>query len=173
MLRLPLQLLAASDRTNCYWDKPVLRRRREPGALRRPDALLTPVELGTAAVACNPCLFSTEAREDGTGHSGGAGLVAAQRAVKASDARYASVAVQEMPCFFACTQFCTGHLRAPGKISYVLGRFTPDMEAAQAILDYKFHYATSGPGRIAYRDWSEGLKGHFITRSPPHGFVVE
>lgn len=100
-------------------------------------------------------------------------MVAALHAAKAADARYEGIAVQEMPCLFACAEFCTVHLRAPGKVSYVLGRFAPDEEAARAILDYAVHYAASQDGRVAYRDWPEGVKGHFITRSPPEGFVAE
>lgn len=135
--------------------------------------MLTPVAPGPAVVACNTCRLSAEAREDAEGRRGGAMLVAALRAAKASDPRYAGVEVQEMPCLFACTEFCTVHLRAPGKVNYVLGRFTPDEAAARAILDYAVHYAASEHGRVPFRDWPEGVKGHFITRSPPEGFVAE
>jgi len=135
--------------------------------------MLTPVEPGPAIVACNTCRFSAEAREDADGQRGGARLVAALRTVKAADARYDGIAVQEMPCLFACTEHCTVHLRAPGKVSYVLGRFAPDEDAARAILDYAVHYAASEYGRVPYRDWPDGVKGHFITRSPPEGFVAE
>ena len=99
--------------------------------------------------------------------------MAALRQVQESDARYAGVAVQEMPCLFACTDFCTIHLRAPGKVGYVLGRFTPDEDAATAILDYAVHYAASEHGRVPFKQWPQGVKGHFITRTPPQGFVAE
>ena len=135
--------------------------------------MLTPVNPGPAVVACNTCRHSAGARSDSEGVPGGARLVTALRAVKASDARYDGVAIQEMPCLFACSEFCTVHLRAPGKVSYVLGRFAPDEEAARAILDYAVHYSASEHGRVPYRDWPEGVKGHFITRSPPEGFVAE
>lgn len=135
--------------------------------------MLKPVADGPAVVACNSCRHSAEARNDADGVAGGARLVAALHAAKASDPAYAGVAVQEMPCLFACDQFCTVHLRAPGKIGYVLGRFTPDAAAARAILDYAVAHAASAEGQVAYRDWPEGVKGHFITRMPPVGFVVE
>jgi predicted metal-binding protein len=135
--------------------------------------MLTPVARGAAVVACNTCRLSADAREDATGRRGGALLVAALRSVKDADARYEAIAVQEMPCLFACADFCTVHLRAPGKVSYVLGRFAPDEEAARAILDYALHYAASEHGRVPFRDWPQGVKGHFITRSPPEGFVAE
>ncbi|MDQ0249182.1 putative metal-binding protein [Sphingomonas kyeonggiensis] len=135
--------------------------------------MLTRVEDGPAIVACNTCRHSLAARDDGEGMRGGARLVAALRAVQASDPLYAGIAVQEMPCLFACTDFCTLHLRAPDKVGYVLGRFTPDEDSARAILDYAVHYAASEHGRVPYSAWPEGIKGHFITRTPPPGFVAE
>ena len=135
--------------------------------------MLKRVEDGAAVVACNTCRHSADAREDEGGMRGGARLVESLRTVKASDARYDTVAVQEMPCLFACTEFCTVHLRAPDKVGYVLGRFTPDEDAARAILDYAVHYAASEHGRVPFSQWPQGVKGHFITRSPPPGFVAE
>lgn len=135
--------------------------------------MLTPAAPGPAIVACNTCRLSAEQREDGDGRRGGALLTAALRRIQAEDPRYAGIAVQEMPCLFACSESCTIHLRAPGKVSYVLGRFTPDEDAARAILDYAVHYAASEHGRVPFRDWPQGVKGHFITRAPPEGFVAE
>ena len=135
--------------------------------------MLTPVEDGPAVVACSTCRFSTEAREDSEGMRGGGRLIAALRAVKSSDPRYDGIAVQDMPCLFACSDHCTVHIRAPGKVGYVLGRFTPDEEAARAILDYALHHAASEHGRVPFRDWPQGVKGHFIVRVPPAGFVAE
>ncbi|MFT3967318.1 MAG: DUF1636 domain-containing protein [Sphingobium sp.] len=135
--------------------------------------MLTKVQPGPSVVACNTCRLDKDRREDAEGVRGGARLVEALRAVKASDARYDGVAVQEMPCLFACTEHCTVHIRAPGKVSYVLGRFAPDEEAARAILDYAAHYAQSEHGRVPFRQWPQGVKGHFITRAPPEGFVAE
>jgi len=135
--------------------------------------MLRAVKDGPAVVACNTCRHSAEAREDGEGVRGGARLAALLRTLQASDPRYGEIAVQEMPCLFACADFCTVHLRAPGKVGYVLGRFVPDDEAARAILDYAAHYAASEHGRVPFADWPEGVKGHFITRTPPPGFLVE
>lgn len=135
--------------------------------------MLTPVDDGPAVVACNTCRHSADAREDEGGMRGGARLVEALRTMRETDPRYAGIAVQEMPCLFACTEFCTVHLRAPGKVGYVLGRFAPDAEAASAILDYAVHYAASEHGRVPFKDWPQGLKGHFITRTPPAGFVAQ
>ncbi|HEY0315704.1 MAG TPA: DUF1636 domain-containing protein [Sphingomonas sp.] len=135
--------------------------------------MLTKVEDGPAVVACSTCRFAADAREDSRGVRGGARLVEALHAVKASDPRYEGVSVQDMPCLFACAEHCTVHIRAPGKVGYVLGRFQPDTDAARAILDYALHHAASEEGRVPFRNWPQGVKGHFIVRVPPAGFVAE
>ncbi len=134
--------------------------------------LLRPATPGPSIVACNSCRHSADAREDAEGVRGGARLVEALRAVQAANPRYAGIAIEEMPCLFACTEHCTVHLRAPGRVGYVLGRFTPEDEAAHAILDYALAHSESAEGSVPYRSWPEGVKGHFIVRTPPEGFVV-
>ncbi len=134
---------------------------------------LLPVADGPAVVACNTCRLSADARDDAQGVRGGARLVEALRAVQARDDAYSGVAVQEMPCLFACQDFCTVHLRGAGKVGYVLGRFEPGEDAARAILDYARLYAESEMGQVPFKQWPAGVKGHFITRTPPQGFVVE
>src|SRR5688572_21837282 len=105
--------------------------------------MLTPVDPGPAVVACSTCRHDRLARTDAAGVTGGARLVEALERVKAGDARYAGIAVQAMPCLFACQDHCTVHLRAPDKVGYVLGRFAPDEAVARAILDYAIEYTAS------------------------------
>ncbi len=131
-------------------------------------SILRDADDGTAVVVCNTCRFSAEERETPDGVRGGALLAAALR--EAADGT--GVAIQEMPCLFNCSQHCSIHLRAPGKIGYVLGRFEPTAEAAQAIVDYALAYAASDEGVVPYRQWPEGVKGHFIVRVPPAGKLV-
>ena len=133
---------------------------------------LQAVAAGPSVVVCNTCRLTPDRREDGNGRRGGALLADALRAAQAADPAYAHIAVQEMPCLFACSRHCTVHIRAPGKIGYVLGDFTPDAPAAQAILAYAAHHAASAEGQVRYTDWPEGVKGHFIVRTPPEGFVA-
>lgn len=133
---------------------------------------LQAVAAGPSVVVCNTCRLAPDQREDGTGQRGGALLADALRTAQAADPAYAHIAVQEMPCLFACSRHCTVHIRAPGKIGYVLGDFAPDAAAAQAILAYAAHHAASVEGQVRYADWPEGVKGHFITRTPPEGFVA-
>lgn len=127
--------------------------------------LLREAEDGPAVVVCNTCRVSAEARETPDGVRGGALLAATLREIAGGT----GVAIQEMPCLFNCDQHCSIHLRAAGKIGYVLGRFEPTAEAARAILDYAVAYATSEEGVVPYRQWPEGVKGHFIVRVPPAG----
>jgi predicted metal-binding protein len=135
--------------------------------------MLARVDRGPAVVVCNSCRHSREAQADAAGVRGGARLVAAMQRLQAAEPRYAGIAVQDMACLFACADHCTVHLRAPGKIGYILGRFAGDEASARAILDYAVHYAASEHGRVAYALWPEGVKGHFIARVPPPGFVAE
>jgi predicted metal-binding protein len=100
-------------------------------------------------------------------------LVAALHDVRLSDRRYTDIAVQEMPCLFACSDPCTVHIRAPDKVGYVLGRFAPTVESARAILDHAVHHAASEDGYVPFRDWPQGVKDHFIVRVPPPGYVAE
>lgn len=133
--------------------------------------ILHPVENGASVVVCSTCRLSAEQREDEDGQRGGARLASALRAIQEGDGAYAGVAVQEMPCLFACQRHCAVHVRAPGKIGYVLGGFTPNEEAARAILDYAVRHAASEEGVVRYADWPQGVKGHFIVRVLPEGFV--
>ncbi|KKW91952.1 DUF1636 domain-containing protein [Sphingobium chungbukense] len=133
--------------------------------------MLRAVGSGASVVVCSTCRLSTESREDTKGRRGGALLAEAIATVRASDPVYEGVAVQEMPCLFACQRHCTVHVRGPGKIGYVLGDFTPGEAAARAILDYAVRHAQSEEGVVRYADWPQGVKGHFIVRTPPEGFV--
>lgn len=70
-------------------------------------------------------------------------------------------------CLMACQRHCTAVLRAPGKITYVLGGFAPEPDAAEALLDYAERYGRSETGQVPFREWPAGIKGKFIARIPP------
>ena len=48
-----------------------------------------------------------------------------------------------------------------------------DAAAARAILDYAVHHAASADGEVRFEDWPEGVKGHFLVRTPPAGYVID
>lgn len=82
-------------------------------------------------------------------------------------AESAGVRTRRVSCLMGCTHGCNVAVQAPGKLAYTLGRFTPDDEAAQAIVDYAALHAQSETGQVPYRTWPQGVKGHFVTRHPP------
>ncbi len=132
--------------------------------------MLRRVADGPAVVACRSCRI---AKDEDDAQRSGMQLAAALRAAQAADPAYAGIAVEDMPCLFACSEACTVHLRAPGKVGYILGRFVPGEDTARAILDYAVAHAASDFGQVPYKQWPQGVKGHFITRMPPAGYVVE
>lgn len=133
--------------------------------------MLRAVENSASVVVCSTCRLSADQKENGEGRRGGALLADAMRDLQAQEEAYASLDVQEMPCLFACQRHCTVHVRGPAKVGYVLGDFAPDADAARAILDYALRHAASEEGVVHYADWPQGVKGHFIVRTPPEGFV--
>lgn len=116
-------------------------------------------------IVCATCKFAAEDRDDAEGVRGGQRLFEAIRSA-AADPRFAGVQISQVECLWACSEHCTVHLRAPGKVSYVAGRFSPDGAEAVAILEFALAYAQSADGAVPYRQWPQGVKGHFITRSP-------
>lgn len=130
--------------------------------------MLRPVPDTVTLVACSTCRHPA----DGAEQRGGERLADALRRIRDADPAYRAIAVEQMPCLFACAEACTVHLRGPDRVGYVMGRFTPDDDSARAILDYARHYAASAEGQVPYRDWPAGVKGHVLVRVPPHGSVV-
>ena len=45
-------------------------------------------------------------------------------------------------------------------------------DAARAILDYALNHAASAEGQVPYALWPQGVKGHFLVRVPPAGYVA-
>lgn len=129
----------------------------------------------TTLYVCETCRYDKEMRtfED---REGGAILLehlqhqleqqkqAAQQ--KQSAQQNADLTIKSTRCLMACTQHCTVHLRAPGKINYVIGNFAPTAESAATLLDYIGKYQLSETGQVPYSTWPQGIKGHFIARTP-------
>jgi predicted metal-binding protein len=114
-------------------------------------------------VVCTTCRFSSEEPVDAAGLSGGQLLLnAVTQAAGAGDLR-----VEAQACLWACSSHCTVYLTEPGKPGYLAGRFAPTPQDAEAITAFARLYADSLEGAVPYRDWPEGMKGHFIARLPP------
>lgn len=114
-------------------------------------------------VVCTTCRFSSEELMDAAGLSGGQALF---EAVLAEAAGADDLRVEEQACLWACSSHCSVYLSQPGKPAYLAGRFAPTAQDAQAIVAFARLYADSPQGAVAYRDWPEGMKGHFIARLP-------
>jgi predicted metal-binding protein len=56
-------------------------------------------------------------------------------------------------------------------MGYLLGRLEPTAETARALLDYANASLESRDGCVSYAEWPQGLKGRFIARLPPPGYV--
>jgi len=57
-------------------------------------------------------------------------------------------------------------IQAEGKLNYVLGKFEPNSDDAQGIVNYAKLHADSEKGQVPYREWPQAIKGHFRARLP-------
>lgn len=112
----------------------------------------------TKLFVCSTCRRGGSAE-----HTGGAKL---REHVEAALADNPDVAIQSVQCLMGCEQGCNVHLRAPGKFGYVIGRFEPNAGSAQALADYIALYQQSDTGRVPFKLWPQGIKGHFVARIP-------
>jgi predicted metal-binding protein len=99
----------------------------------------------------------------GTGQTDGEELA---RLVEAA-AQGRAVRTRRQSCLMGCTHGCNVAIQAADKLTYTLGNFTPDTDAAEAIVGYAELHAQSDSGQVPYRQWPQGVKGHFVTRHPP------
>jgi len=77
-----------------------------------------------------------------------------------------NVKTRRVSCLMGWKHGCNVAIQARGKLAYTLGDFIPDDEAAEAIIEYAEKHAESDTGQVPFRDWPQGVKGHFITRHP-------
>ena len=131
--------------------------------------MLKSVPAGASLVVCSTCRPPAQPREDEP--RGGIVLAQLLTAALAGHRCRDRIAIQQMPCLFACASPCSVYLRSEGRMGYVLGKFAPAHEDAVALLDYIAHYLDSDAGIVPYGLWPEGVKGHFLVRVPPEGYV--
>lgn len=74
---------------------------------------------------------------------------------------------RRVSCTMGCERACNVTVQGRGKLNYTLGKFEPTPEAAEAIVDWALLHAQSETGQVPYRQWPQGVKGHFVTRHPP------
>lgn len=120
----------------------------------------------TVITVCDTCRRETR-KELKDEPSCGEGLLAAVRAAAVGAAGGADVEVRRISCLMGCERACNVAIAAPGKLTYVLGRFDPTAEAAAGIVEYAQGHALSETGAVPFRQWPVAVKGHFVARVPP------
>ena len=119
----------------------------------------------TTIFVCDTCRFSREVREGPDGLTGGQML--AERIEALAGER--GIEVRRQSCLMGCERHCNTAITAPGKLTYVLGMFTPTDASAEAVVEYAEAHAASETGRVPFKQWPQGVKGHFVARIPPLG----
>ncbi len=117
----------------------------------------------TTITVCTTCR-QPHLREDKARDPCGEALLAA---VEAAAQGLPGVEVRGTACLMGCEHGCNAAISGPGKMTYVLGRFAPAAEAAAALAEYARLHAESGTGTVPFRQWPQGVKGHFTARVPP------
>lgn len=75
--------------------------------------------------------------------------------------------LQRTKCLMSCQRSCSAALHQDGKYSYVFGEFLPDIQSAEALLDFADGYRISDTGQVPFKQWPQDIKGHFVARIPP------
>lgn len=119
-----------------------------------------PVEV----IVCETC--RRKDGEDLDGATAGRQFADALRGLIDSDAELDGVRLTTMRCLMACGRACTVHLRAPGRMGYVIGDMSAEADRLHALIAYLRGYLRSETGVVPYRDWPEAIKGRFIARVP-------
>jgi len=87
--------------------------------------------------------------------------------IESAAAARSDVRTRRVSCLMGCSHGCNIAIQGQGKLNYTLGRFEPEAESADAIVEYAAKHAQSDNGQVPYREWPVGVKGHFVTRHPP------
>ncbi len=121
---------------------------------------------------CETCKYSKDSDEC-NGKRGGQILFETINKLAGKMPGRESYDIKTTRCLMGCEHHCNVHMRAPGKICYVAGSFAPNLESADAVLDYFHKYMASATGQVPYKTWPQGIKGHFVARIPPFAIVNE
>ena len=117
-------------------------------------------------VFCTTCKQSAESKTDDEGHTGGENLMQHVREVLA-DRGKEDIKIAEQECLWSCKRHCNVWLRDTERFSYIAGDFEPTREAAEAIVGWFELHGESELGTVPFRQWPDGMRGHFIARMPP------
>lgn len=116
----------------------------------------------TIITVCDTCNYTAD--EKMLGEKNGGEILAEH---VESIAANTEVEVRRQSCLMGCERHCNVAIQGNDKLSYVLGKFTPDADAAAAIVEYAERHAESESGQVPFKQWPQGVKGHFVARIPP------
>jgi len=77
------------------------------------------------------------------------------------------VSTRRVSCTMGCDRACNITVQSKDKINYSLGTFEATEADAEAIVEYARKHAASETGQVPYREWPQGVKGHFVSRHQP------
>jgi len=118
-----------------------------------------------ALIFCTTCKHDADNKLGPDGLTGGETLARHAEALLAERGRD-DIAVQRQECLWSCTRHCNVWLRDTEKFSYLAGGFSPERTSAEAIIDWFDLHGASEEGWVAFRQWPDGMRGHFIARLP-------
>ncbi len=78
-----------------------------------------------------------------------------------------TVRLRRQRCLMSCRRACSVAVRAPERMSYVLGDFPPDEASVETLVAYLRAYAATPDGLVPFKQWPQGVKGRFVSRMPP------
>ncbi|MBU2992582.1 DUF1636 domain-containing protein [Octadecabacter sp. 1_MG-2023] len=87
--------------------------------------------------------------------------------VEAAAEGASDVRTRRVSCTMGCDRACNITVQSSSKINYSLGTFEATAEDAEAIVEYAAKHAASETGQVPYREWPQGVKGHFVSRHQP------
>ena len=120
----------------------------------------------TTIFVCDTCSYAPGQKTGPEKETGGEILA---RMVETRAEGRESVVVRRQSCLMGCDRHCNTAITAEGKLTYVLGMFKPSEASAEAIVDYACLHAQSDTGRVPFKQWPQGVKGHFVARIPALG----
>lgn len=91
-------------------------------------------------------------------------LLAAE--IEAAAENAPDVETRRHSCLMGCSHGCNIAIQSEGKLTYVMGRFEPGVDAAEGIVEYASKHAASEMGQVLFREWPQAVKGHFVSRIP-------
>jgi len=119
-----------------------------------------------AIVFCTTCRFPDGKKVDAQGVTGGERLAREMESLLAETGRD-DIFIERQECLWSCSENCNVLLRDTEKFSYLTGRFAPERDSAQSLLAWFDLHGQSTEGAVPFRQWPDGMRGHFIARLPP------